>query len=100
MLFYGHAPCSCHPFFLLPIPTPSDARVLSLAKSRVFLFAFQSLLDDQGLAEVSEVAEEVLDALSKELYQKATELWGKAEMIIEQVRGVACGPACLAFPWG
>lgn len=49
---------------------------------------------------MSEVAEEVLDALSKELYQKATELWGKAEMIIEQVRGVACGPACLAFPWG
>ena len=43
---------------------------------------------------MSEVAEEVLDALSKELYQKATELWGKAEMIIEQVRGVACGPAC------
>ncbi|KAF4012002.1 hypothetical protein G4228_003861 [Cervus hanglu yarkandensis] len=43
-----------------------------------------SLLDDQGLAEVSEVAEEVLDALSKELYQKATELWGKAEMVIEQ----------------
>ena len=66
----------------------------------MFLFAFQSLLDDQGLAEVSEVAEEVLDALSKELYQKATELWGKAEMIIEQVRGVACGPAYLAFPWG
>lgn len=43
-----------------------------------------SLLDDQGLAEVSNVAEEVLDALSKELYQEATRLWEKAEMVIEQ----------------
>uniref|UniRef100_A0A8C6DNT1 Carboxypeptidase n=1 Tax=Moschus moschiferus TaxID=68415 RepID=A0A8C6DNT1_MOSMO len=43
-----------------------------------------SLLDDQGLAEVSKVAEEVLDALSKKLYQEATKLWGKAEMVIEQ----------------
>lgn len=66
----------------------------------MFLFAFQSLLDDQGLAEVSNVAEEVLDALSKELYQEATRVWEKAEMVIEQVRGDVFGPAYLAFPWG
>ncbi|XP_007947847.1 retinoid-inducible serine carboxypeptidase [Orycteropus afer afer] len=43
-----------------------------------------SLLDDQGLAEVSKVAEQVLDAVSEGHYQKATQLWGKAEMVIEQ----------------
>ncbi|XP_026942935.1 retinoid-inducible serine carboxypeptidase isoform X4 [Sagmatias obliquidens] len=43
-----------------------------------------SLLDDQGLAEVSRVAEQVLDAINKRLYKEATELWGKAEMVIEQ----------------
>ncbi|KAF3816757.1 hypothetical protein GH733_014105 [Mirounga leonina] len=47
-------------------------------------FAFQSLLDDQGLAEVSQVAEDVLDAVNKGLYKEATQLWGKAEMVIEQ----------------
>lgn len=43
-----------------------------------------SLLDDQGLTEVSQVAEQVLDAVNKGLYKEATELWGKAEMVIEQ----------------
>ncbi|XP_053513003.1 retinoid-inducible serine carboxypeptidase [Artibeus jamaicensis] len=43
-----------------------------------------SLLDDQGLAEVSQVAEQVLDALNKGLYKEATELWGQAEMVVEQ----------------
>ncbi|KAF6299619.1 serine carboxypeptidase 1 [Rhinolophus ferrumequinum] len=43
-----------------------------------------SLLDDQGLTEVSQVAEQVLDAVNKGLYTTATQLWGKAEMIIEQ----------------
>lgn len=43
-----------------------------------------SLLDDQGLAEVSQVAEQVLDAVDKGLYKEATQLWGKAEMVIEQ----------------
>ncbi|ELK01699.1 retinoid-inducible serine carboxypeptidase [Pteropus alecto] len=43
-----------------------------------------SLLDDQGLAEVSQVAEEVLDAVNKGLYKEATQLWGQAEVIIEQ----------------
>uniref|UniRef100_G3QKF1 Carboxypeptidase n=1 Tax=Gorilla gorilla gorilla TaxID=9595 RepID=G3QKF1_GORGO len=47
-------------------------------------FAFQSLLEDKGLAEVSKVAEQVLNAVNKGLYREATELWGKAEMIIEQ----------------
>ncbi|KAM6163624.1 retinoid-inducible serine carboxypeptidase [Rhynchocyon petersi] len=45
---------------------------------------FQSLLDDQGLAEVSKIAEQVLDAVNREKYKEATELWGKAEMVIEQ----------------
>ncbi|XP_016788102.2 retinoid-inducible serine carboxypeptidase isoform X2 [Pan troglodytes] len=43
-----------------------------------------SLLEDKGLAEVSKVAEQVLNAVNKGLYREATELWGKAEMIIEQ----------------
>uniref|UniRef100_A0A8D1I0C8 Carboxypeptidase n=1 Tax=Sus scrofa TaxID=9823 RepID=A0A8D1I0C8_PIG len=43
-----------------------------------------SLLDDQGLAEVSQVAEQVLDAINKGLYREATDLWGKAEMVVEQ----------------
>ncbi|KAB0399332.1 hypothetical protein E2I00_012374, partial [Balaenoptera physalus] len=43
-----------------------------------------SLLDDRGLAEVSRVAEQVLDAVNKRLYKEATELWRKAEMVIEQ----------------
>ncbi|XP_065387375.1 retinoid-inducible serine carboxypeptidase isoform X1 [Macaca fascicularis] len=57
-----------------------------------------SLLEDKGLAEVSEVAEQVLSAVNKGLYREATELWGKAEMIIERVkRGQTQRPACLAF---
>uniref|UniRef100_A0A452SZD2 Carboxypeptidase n=1 Tax=Ursus maritimus TaxID=29073 RepID=A0A452SZD2_URSMA len=47
-------------------------------------FAFQSLLDDQGLAEVSQAAEDVLDAVNKGLFKEATQLWGKAEMVVEQ----------------
>ncbi|KAF6096892.1 serine carboxypeptidase 1 [Phyllostomus discolor] len=43
-----------------------------------------SLLDDQGLAEVSQVAEQVLDAVNKGLYKEATQLWGQAEMVVEQ----------------
>ncbi|XP_011809119.1 PREDICTED: retinoid-inducible serine carboxypeptidase [Colobus angolensis palliatus] len=43
-----------------------------------------SLLEDKGLAEVSEIAEQVLNAVNKGLYREATELWGKAEMIIEK----------------
>lgn len=54
-------------------------------------FALQSLLDDQGLAEVSQVAEQVLDAVNKGLYKEATQLWGKAEMVIEQVTGHTLG---------
>lgn len=49
-------------------------------------FIFQSLLDDQGLAEVSEVAEQVLDAINKGFYKEATQLWGKAETVIEKVK--------------
>lgn len=75
---------------------------LCLSQSGPFgsCFAFQSLLDDQGLAEVSRVAEQVLDAINKRLYKEATELWGKAEMVIEQVRGDALGASLLGFsPW-
>ncbi|KAL2765290.1 retinoid-inducible serine carboxypeptidase precursor [Daubentonia madagascariensis] len=43
-----------------------------------------SLLEDEGLAEVSKIAEQVLDAVDKGLYVEATQLWGKAEMVIEQ----------------
>ncbi|XP_004608700.2 retinoid-inducible serine carboxypeptidase [Sorex araneus] len=43
-----------------------------------------SLLDDQGLKEVSRVAEQVLRALNKGQYTEATQLWGKAEMVIEE----------------
>ncbi|XP_066120115.1 retinoid-inducible serine carboxypeptidase [Saccopteryx bilineata] len=43
-----------------------------------------SLLDDQGLAEVSQVAEQVLDAINKGRYKEATQLWGQAEAVIEQ----------------
>ncbi|KAI5128659.1 retinoid-inducible serine carboxypeptidase [Manis pentadactyla] len=43
-----------------------------------------SLLDDQGLTEVVQVAEQVRDAVNQGLYKEATQLWGKAEMVIEQ----------------
>jgi serine carboxypeptidase 1 len=39
------------------------------------------------LAEVSDIAEQVLDAVNKGFYKEATQLWGKAEMIIEKVGG-------------
>uniref|UniRef100_A0A8C9NXR5 Carboxypeptidase n=1 Tax=Spermophilus dauricus TaxID=99837 RepID=A0A8C9NXR5_SPEDA len=38
----------------------------------------------KGLAEVSSVAEQVLDAVNKGFYTEATQLWGKAETIIEK----------------
>ncbi|EPY83540.1 retinoid-inducible serine carboxypeptidase [Camelus ferus] len=63
----------------------SSARFVSLAKwTFCSQFTFQSLLDDQGLAEVSEIAEQVLDAVNKGLYKEATMLWGKAEMVVEK----------------
>ncbi|XP_007526767.1 retinoid-inducible serine carboxypeptidase [Erinaceus europaeus] len=43
-----------------------------------------SLLDDQGLKDVSKIAEQVLDAVNQEHYVEATKLWGKAEWVIEQ----------------
>ncbi|KAF5915997.1 hypothetical protein HPG69_003070 [Diceros bicornis minor] len=43
-----------------------------------------SLLDNQGLAEVSQVAEQVLDAVNKGHYKEATQLWEKAEMVVEE----------------
>uniref|UniRef100_A0A803XWZ3 Carboxypeptidase n=1 Tax=Meleagris gallopavo TaxID=9103 RepID=A0A803XWZ3_MELGA len=48
------------------------------------VFVFQSLLDDQGLAEVTAVAKEIMDAINKNEYGLATELWSKAEGIIEE----------------
>lgn len=48
----------------------------------------QSLLDDNGLAEVTAVAKEVMDAINKNQYALATELWAKAERVIEQVRSL------------
>uniref|UniRef100_A0A669PW60 Carboxypeptidase n=1 Tax=Phasianus colchicus TaxID=9054 RepID=A0A669PW60_PHACC len=43
-----------------------------------------SLLDDQGLEEVTAVAKEIMDAINKNEYGLATELWSKAEGIIEE----------------
>ncbi|XP_048820877.1 retinoid-inducible serine carboxypeptidase [Lagopus muta] len=43
-----------------------------------------SLLDDHGLAEVTAVAKEIMDAINKNEYGLATELWSKAEGIIEE----------------
>ncbi|XP_077020984.1 retinoid-inducible serine carboxypeptidase [Tamandua tetradactyla] len=43
-----------------------------------------SLLDERGLAEVLKVAEQILDAVNKGLFKEATQLWGQAEMVIEQ----------------
>uniref|UniRef100_A0A663LYP1 Carboxypeptidase n=1 Tax=Athene cunicularia TaxID=194338 RepID=A0A663LYP1_ATHCN len=43
-----------------------------------------SLLDDNGLAEVTAVAREIMDAINKNQYGLATELWGKAEGVIEE----------------
>lgn len=37
------------------------------------------------------MAEQVLDAVNKGLYKEATQLWGKAEMVIEQVTGHTLG---------
>ena len=42
---------------------------------------------------MSQVAEQVLDAVNKGLYKEATQLWGKAEMVVEQVMVHAQGPA-------
>lgn len=50
------------------------------------MFVFQSLLDDNGLAEVTAVAKEIMDAINKNQYGLATELWDKAEVVIEEVR--------------
>uniref|UniRef100_A0A8B9FTQ5 Serine carboxypeptidase 1 n=1 Tax=Amazona collaria TaxID=241587 RepID=A0A8B9FTQ5_9PSIT len=43
-----------------------------------------SFLDDNGLAEVTAVAKEIMDAINKNEYGLATELWGKAEGVIEE----------------
>ena len=50
------------------------------------MFVFQSFLDDKGLAEVTAVAKEIMDAINKKQYGLATELWGKAEDVIEEVK--------------
>lgn len=48
-------------------------------------FAVQSLLDDNGLAEVSRAAEDVKKAVEQQEFRKATELWSVAETVVEQV---------------
>lgn len=50
------------------------------------LFAFQSLLDDQGLVEVTAAAKKVMNAVNKGQYTLATELWSQTEEVVEQVR--------------
>lgn len=84
MLLYINSPFY-FPFFPLAIPNCGNARLVFLSKAGLCSwFVFQSLLDDQGLAEVSQIAEEVMDAVNKGLYKEATQLWGQAEVIIEQ----------------
>lgn len=100
MLLYINSPFY-FPFFPLAIPNCGNARLVFLSKAGLCSwFVFQSLLDDQGLAEVSQIAEEVMDAVNKGLYKEATQLWGQAEVIIEQVTGHALRPAQLVgfFP--
>lgn len=93
MLLYINSPFY-FPFFPLAIPNCGNARLVFLSKAGLCSwFVFQSLLDDQGLAEVSQIAEEVMDAVNKGLYKEATQLWGQAEVIIEQVTGHAPRPA-------
>ncbi|XP_038563321.1 retinoid-inducible serine carboxypeptidase [Micropterus salmoides] len=43
-----------------------------------------SLLDDNGLAEVSRAAEDVKMAVEQQEFRKATELWSVAETVVEQ----------------
>ncbi|XP_045930866.1 retinoid-inducible serine carboxypeptidase [Micropterus dolomieu] len=43
-----------------------------------------SLLDDNGLAEVSRAAEDVKKAVEQQEFRKATELWSVAETVVEQ----------------
>ncbi|XP_018430106.1 PREDICTED: retinoid-inducible serine carboxypeptidase [Nanorana parkeri] len=43
-----------------------------------------SLLDENGLKAVQKAADSVQDALNKEQYEKATELWSMAEDVIEE----------------
>lgn len=45
----------------------------------------QSLLDDNGLSEVTSAAEEVKKAVEQQQFEKATELWSMAETAVEQV---------------
>lgn len=45
----------------------------------------QSLLDDNGLADVSSAAEKVKEAVEQQQFLKATELWSVAETVVEQV---------------
>ncbi|XP_074870757.1 retinoid-inducible serine carboxypeptidase [Carettochelys insculpta] len=43
-----------------------------------------SLLDDQGLVEVTAAAKKVMNAVNKKQYTLATELWSETESVVEQ----------------
>lgn len=45
----------------------------------------QSLLDDNGLKDVTSAAEAVKQAVEQQQFQKATELWSVTETVVEQV---------------
>lgn len=47
--------------------------------------AVQSLLDDNGLKDVTSAAEAVKQAVEQQQFQKATELWSVTETVVEQV---------------
>lgn len=63
------------------------------------LFAWQSLLDDAGLADVSSAAQAVQMAVEQQQFEKATELWSVAETVVEQVSARG-GRHTLARGWG
>lgn len=45
----------------------------------------QSLLDNNGLADVNSAAEKVKQAVEQQQFLKATELWSVTETVVEQV---------------
>lgn len=51
----------------------------------------QSLLDDVGLADVSNAAKDVEMAVEQQQFEKATELWSVAETVVEQVSATEGG---------
>ena len=56
-----------------------------LGWSDLFAFLPQSLLNEEQLQKVNEVANRTQEALDKGEFAEATQLWGEAENLIEEV---------------